>query len=267
MGFWERTWKERSDAIELAYGKTSPPDMVISFSWPDRVRCPGACALRFPPIMASRDPLRHSRCDWLYMTMGLSQPQDMRQVEIERAAGKSYSSYGIEFAFVVQEDSSWVPSALRNFITYQTEGENIEWGHRFPFGFYRDTNGELAAFTGDGESAGFEPVGAIRAVLFWPYLFPDSEFLTSTGKFLVLVATGITEREWQHARSTTTAHLLLLLCRAGIAQRTIYDRACLISDPRWQAEWSLIEGMSPQECEAEIEAGINRWHTVDSMVM
>ena len=74
--------------------------------------------------------------------------------------------------------------------------------------------------------------------------------------FMILVATGITKAEWEFAKRTTTVHLLLLLCRAGIAQRTIPERPCLMSNPHWLAEAALIEGISPEECEAEIESGI-----------
>lgn len=260
MGFWERTWRERGEAIELAFGETSPPKTVFSFSWTDRIRCPGACALRFPPIRPSTDPHRHGRADWLYMTMGLSQPLDREQVMCERDSGRSYSAYGIEFALVVPEACSWAPIALKNFIEYQTDGEDIKWGDRFPFGFCRTSNGELGVYTGNADLAGIESVGIIRAVLFWPFLFPDSVFHTSTGKFLVLVATGITKQEWQLAKDFTTAHVLLLLCRSGVAQRTIADRPCLMSDPRWRREWSAIEQMAPKDCVAEIEAGIHRWH-------
>lgn len=257
MTFWERTWLERSEAVGLAFGETSPPGIVHSFSWPNRIRCPGACALAFPPIAASRDPIRHARQDWLYLTLGLSQPLDREQVEREREAGRSYSSYGIEFAFVVEEESSWAPSALKNFVRYQTDGEVIEWGHRFPFGFYLDESGERQAFTGPGWDGGFRPVGEIRAVLFWPFLHPDSVLQTSTGKFLILVATGITAAEWDFAKRTTTAHLLLLLIRAGIGQRTRPDRSCLLSDLRWQQVAREIEGMAPQDCDAEIDATIS----------
>jgi len=89
MTFWKRTWQERSDILKLAYGDTSPPETVISFSWRDRIRCPGACALALPPVEASRDPVRHRRDDWLYLTMGLSQPVDLEQLQAEREAGKS----------------------------------------------------------------------------------------------------------------------------------------------------------------------------------
>ena len=89
---------------------------------------------------------------------------------------------------------------------------------------------------------------------------PLVQLATSTGKFLVLVATGITAREWELAKETTTAHVLLHLCRAGIAQRTTPDRACLLANPRWQEEWTEIEKLAPEECEAELETGIGRWH-------
>lgn len=256
MGFWERTWAERSEAVGLAFGGTAPPGEVYSFSWEDEIRCPGACAIAFPPVGASRDPIRHERPDWLYLTLGLSQPLDREQVERERAAGKSYSSHGIEFAFVVERESSLALFALKNFIEYQTDGEQIEWGHRFPFGFYLDENGERQSFTGPGWDHGFEPVGEIRAVLFWPLLHPDAVLQTSTGKFLILVATGITAAEWDFAKRTTSAHMLLLLVRAGIGQRTMPDRGCLLNEPRWQEVARFIEGMTPQECEAEIDTSI-----------
>jgi hypothetical protein len=261
MSFWERTWQERADAIRLAYGDTSPADTVISFSWKDDpLRCPGACALCFPPIPESRDPVRRRRDDWLYLTMGLSQPLDKKQVEQERAAGKSYSAFGLEFAFVVPNRTEWPPEALRYFMTYMTEGELIKWGDRFPFAFHQRSEGRLGVYTGNPAGYASALLGAIRAVVFWPFLFPDWQFITSTGKFMVMVATGITAREWQLVKSKTTAHVLLLLCRAGIWQRTLPERACLLSNPSWQQEWTAIEGMSPAQCQAELQAGVGRWH-------
>ena len=44
MGFWERTWQERGDEIRRFFGETEPPGMVVSYSWRDRIRLPGACA-------------------------------------------------------------------------------------------------------------------------------------------------------------------------------------------------------------------------------
>ena len=86
-------------------------------------------------------------------------------------------------------------------------------------GFGRHADGALDPYVGNTD--GLDLTGEIRAVLFWPYLFTDGQLVTGTGKFMVFIATGITEDEWQLARQTTTAHLLLLLCRAGIGQRTV----------------------------------------------
>src|SRR5688572_21796548 len=105
MGFWERTWRERSAEIERLFGKTEPPDTVTAFHHRESFLCPGACALTFPPREESRDPPRHRRDDWLYLSLGLSQPLDRKQVDKARAAGSASSGYGIEFAFVTREQS------------------------------------------------------------------------------------------------------------------------------------------------------------------
>ena len=162
MTFWERTWEERGDALKLAYGDTSPPETVISFSWRDRIRCPGACALPLPPIEASRDPVRHRRDDWLYLTMGLSQPLDRKQVKAEREAGKSYSSYGFELGFVVPDQCKWPADALYGFVTHITDGVEIKWGDRFAFGFTEHPGGALGGFTGHPEQLGVTPFGNIH---------------------------------------------------------------------------------------------------------
>lgn len=253
MTFWERTWNERGDEIRRAFGDTWPPGIVHAFSW-DNIRCPGACAMTLPPIEQSRDPLRHRRDHWLYLTLGLSQPLDEQEFLQGRAAGKAFSRFGVEFAFLTESQATWPIDALYYFMTYMTEGEFIAWGDRFPMQFM-NRDGEVVVTTGVPSTlASCE--GKIRAALFWPYLFPDGELVTSTGRFMVLVATGITESEWQLAKQTTTAHLLLLLCRAGIGQRTIVDRDCLLTQQRWRDEWTAIQRMSPEQCESEINAGI-----------
>jgi len=256
MPFWERTWQERSDAIKLAYGDTEPPDSVHPFSLTDRLLCPGACALALPPRPASRDPRRHSRADWLYLTMGLSQPSDKEQHHADRTAGRQYSAHGFELGFVVPEPANWPVDALDGFVSHITEGVNIKWGDRFGFGLTQEPNGSIAGFTGRAEELGVTPFGNIRAVVFWRYLFPEWEFLTSTGKFMVLIATGITAREWQLAKETTTAHLMLLLHRSGIGQRTLIDRPCMLDDPRWQSEWENIKVREPEDCDRELEASV-----------
>ena len=190
--------------------------------------------------------------------MGLSQPLDKQQLEEERAAGKSYSAYGFELGFLVPEKAAWPVDALYGFMSHITEGVNIQWGDRFAFGFTEQPGGRLGGFTGNPETLGITPFGSIRAVLFWRYLFPDWEFLTSTGKFMVLIATGITAREWQAAKDTTTLHLMLLLHRAGIGQRTLVDRQCLFDKPRWQDEWEKIKTRNGEDCDRELEESVGQ---------
>ena len=84
-----------------------------------------------PPIEESRDPTRHRRDDWLYLTMGLSQPLDQKQLDAERKAGKLYSSYGIELGFIVPKESNWPSEALCAFVSHITDGVDIKWGDRF----------------------------------------------------------------------------------------------------------------------------------------
>lgn len=256
MTFWERTWRERADAIKLAYGDSWPPESVTSFSWRDRIRCPGACALALPPIEGSRDPLRHRRDDWLYLTMGLSQPLDQGQLDAERKAGKSYSARGFELGFLTPDRCDWPSKALYVLLTHVTNGVDIKWGDRFAFNFTESPEGALSCFTGAPDEVGLAPFGNIRAVLFWRYLFPDWAFVTSTGRFMILIATGITEREWRLAQETTSFHLQLLLCRAGVGQRTLVDRRCLLDDPRWREEWDTIKDRDAEDCDRELEAGI-----------
>ena len=254
MSFWERSWKERSEAIKLAFGDTYPPETVAAYSWKDRIRLPGACSLQLPPIDARRDPVRHQRDDWLYLTMGLSQPLDKAEVKAQRDAGESCSARGFELGFLTENKSSWPSDALYYFLWHITDGEHIAWGDRFPMGFCCRTDGTLDPLVGN--TTGYDLAGDIRAVLFWPYLFPDGQLITDTGKFMVFIATGITGDEWEAAKQTTTAHLLLLLCRAGIKQRTVPTRKSLLSTTRWRNEWDVIAKLSPQECESEFEKGI-----------
>jgi hypothetical protein len=170
MGFWERTWKERNDVIRHAFGETEPPGTVVSYSWKDRIRLPGVCALQLPPVEEAGDPVRHARDEWLYLTVGLSQPLDAEQARIERAAGKKYSARGIELALLTESHSHWAFEALYWLLTHITDGEEIAWGDRFPFGFVRRADGTLGACAGNTRGIALE--GEIRALLFWPYLFP-----------------------------------------------------------------------------------------------
>ena len=84
MNFCERTWEERGDALKRAYGYMWPPETVIPFSWRDRIRCPGACALPLPPIDDSRDPIRHRRSDWLKVARRVGEIKRLDPEECDR---------------------------------------------------------------------------------------------------------------------------------------------------------------------------------------
>ena len=248
MGFWERTWEERGDEIRRRFGETDPPGLVISFSWKD-LRLPGACALVFPPVSDASNPKGpwHRRPDWLYLTLGLTQPLDKKQVQRERQAGKEYSSHGFELGFLTAAKNNWPIKALYVLVTALTEGLDLKWGDRVALGLYEDAQG-VGVYSGKLSALGLDAaqvrsVGNMRAVVIWPYLFPDVNFVTSTGKGMIFIATGITEDEWALAKATTTAQVLLLLFRAGVGQRTDPHRASVLDDPRLNEEWKVIESM------------------------
>jgi hypothetical protein len=256
MTFWERTWKEREDEVRRRFGPTDPPNWVHSFSWND-LRLPSACALVFPPAQKTDDPRGawHERSEWLYVTLGLTQPLDKKQMQKEREAGRQYSAYGFELGMLTDAKCQWPIQALYLFTTHVTEGVRLNWGDRFAFGLRKSEAGKLEPFTGHPSTSGIEPANELRAVLFWPYLLKDSSFVTSTGKAMIYIATGITEDEWALAKATTTAHLLLLLCRAGIGQRTVPDRPSVMTDERWREEWERIKSLHGEEAHAEVERG------------
>jgi hypothetical protein len=254
--FWHRTWRERENEVRRAFGETDPPATVVSFSWDD-IRLPGACALAFPPTSSSNadaEPRDH----WLYLTLGLTQPLDAEQVRRERAAGKRYSARGVELGILTGTRADWAPGALYLYLSAITEGDMINWGDRFAFGFHQTADGELSVFTGHPDKAGVREVGDIRAMVFWKYLSPRGTFVTSTGNALILIGTGITADEWQLCQATTTAHVLLLLCRAGIGQKTDPTRKSLLADPRWAEEWRRIESLTPEQAAGELETYASR---------
>lgn len=172
----------------------------------------------------------------------------------ERAAGKAYSAYGFELGFLTDQKCHWPTQALYLFASHVTDGLQLKWGDRFAFGFTKNLTGNIEPFTGIPTSLGITPEGSIRAVLFWPYLRKDSSFVTSTGKVMVYIATGITEDEWELAKATTTAHVLLLLCCAGVGQRTPFERNSVLDNARWLEEWKRIESLDGEQAHQEIES-------------
>jgi hypothetical protein len=251
--FWERTWNERRESAEAAFGASE--DMVMSFSWKDRV-IPGACAVTFPPHRGERGaaPRNH----WLYLTMGLSQPVSAAEVQKRRAQKDGRSGRGYELAIATRDESPWVAEALYELITYFTApGARAPGiGHRVMFGIY-EVAGKQHPFVGGVDQP---PVGDLRALLLWPYRV-KSFLLTTTGKADVLCATGITGDEWELAKSTSSPHLVLLLDAGHVGQITDLDRMSATRDPDAKKAWDDLRGLTAQEAEARLRQGA---HTTPS---
>ncbi len=236
--WWQRTWQERHDAIEDALGPIESE--VASFSWPS-IRVPGACALTLPPV----DVGSLCRPEWLYLSMGMSQPLSTAEDQERRAKREAHSGFGYEFALLADRAAPWAPELLYEMITYFTDPKAsvVGWGDRIVFGVYM-IDGAQHSLVGAVENR--QPIGDLRALLVWPYR-RRRHFLTSTGKTDLLVAIGITGGEWELAKSTTSQHLVLLLEQIGIGQKTDLSRICLTRDSAAMAAWSDIKNLDARE--------------------
>jgi hypothetical protein len=245
--FWERTWNERRDSAEAVLGP--PRDEVLSFRWDDRV-IPGACMLTFPPHRGERGAA--PRDHWLYLTMGLSQPNSAAEVRERRARKDGRSASGYEFAIATRDESPWVGHALYDLVTYftQRDARVPGIGDRVTFGVY-DVAGERRPLVGGVDQA---PVGEMRALLLWPYRV-KSFLLTSTGKTDLLCATGITGDEWEIAKATSSQHLLLLLEAAHVGQITDLWRASVTLDPDAMRAWNDLRELTAQEADGRLRPG------------
>jgi suppressor of fused protein SUFU len=237
--WWMKTFREREDLLRERFGQTDPLGYVTSFSWSDPgLVIPGACALCFPPDETDRP-------HWLYLGHGLTQP-----LEPQPPVQGRWSGYGCEFAILTRERSSWAAEVLYQLMTYwKSQRATIGIGHRVPLAFFdRHSSGEVLPELGmvqDGELV--PPEGEMRALLFWKYGLQPKPLWTSTGYFDILIGTTITEDEWHLAKKTSSAHLLLLLARAGTGQLSNLRRQTVTEDPRWSIEWEEIRTLSEEE--------------------
>jgi hypothetical protein len=232
--WWSRTWEERRDEIEAAVGPIQGE--VVSFSWQPTPRIPGACALTIPPVARRRE--------WLYLSMGVSQPRSESQDRACRTRGETHSGFGYELGVLTSEAASWAPELLYELITYFTEppASPLGCGDRIAFGQYA-VDGVRHVFVGGVD---IEPIGELRGLLVWPYR-QRPHFLTSTGKADLLIATGITEGEWSLAKEMSSQHLILLLARCGVGQTTDLARRCVCQSVEAMAAWSDIKTLTADE--------------------
>jgi hypothetical protein len=187
-------------------------------------------------------------------------PEEVRD---RRAGGVKKSGYGWELAVVTGENEPWAIQLLSLLMGYTQEqgARPLDEGHWMPFGF-SSRERLLLPFVGWARELGFEPEGVVQVLAFWPYLFPRSAFATSTGSFGILVATGITTGEFELVEKTSVAHVLLLLCKAGLGQLTDPRRVHVLRDSKHEKEWQRIAKLTEQDAARELRAGIGTWNVL-----
>ncbi len=255
QAWWERTWKEREDLLARCYGRFGVPGhegKVLAFSGELRLHFPGCCIYAFPPEVEGGSHAARTdgslRDGWLYVTHGPSQPAKRPGRLAKLSAGPTPSGHGIELAVLVREPADWAPELLQNLLLYfARERHPIGEGHRIPFRFL-DRAGELVpAIVGADGLKGEKVAGSAAALLIWPTLDPWMPFETSTGVFQVLVATPITQEEWDLAKSTSSTHLLALLY-AKSGQEAVPLRESVTSDRKlMNALWPKLGKMSSDD--------------------
>lgn len=276
--WWERTFRERQQSIEDAFGPSHPPGsppnhvVALDLSWPTEspdLVIPGACAQVFPPNPPA-ERATAPQTDWLYLTSGLSQPmargEPWGRVGTVRAdLGDRLSAYGAEFGLLLPEPAEWATAFLRWLVLYVSTQAVVSYGHRFPFGFC-EQGGRRNFFVGPAEELGVVPVDATAGIVFLPLQSGPASIVTSTGWFGLLIGTTVTADELAFARQTSTAHLILLLMHAGVGQRSLFGRPSVLTDPRWSAEASRIGRLDPSDVDQALGATSARAHAAAGSV-
>ena len=261
--WWERVWSEREDALDAAFGRSHPPGSaegnVLAFAGCGagdfRMLIPGACAHVYPPVPDGGVGLIAPRADWLYATVGLSQPRGPEDEPWDDPArGPNLSGTGVEFALRVAEPCDWAPDLLRVLMGYHVGQTRLYPGHRIAGGFRALDTGVTSWFLGSPEPGLIEPADATRAWFLWPTLGAPRWFTTSTGNFELLGIVNITADEWAYARRTSGAHLQLLLCRAGVGQRCEVGRPSVLDDPATAADAARLAAVDEAEAMRLLQA-------------
>jgi hypothetical protein len=229
--WWDRTFSERQRLLERTFGCSQPPGAprgnVLPLQW-DRMEIPGACCLVIPPT-PTNESVRFPHEDWMYLTLGLTQPVDPEHLRVLREA-TSPTSYESEFALLTREAADWAPSLLQQVMWYVRARRPLNPGDRLPMRFERTSDGSgIEAILGDTSEPDCRPVGPMRAILVWPMLADRRRLRTSIGGFRVMGLVTITQPEWDYARTVGAAPLQRLLMRAGFGARSEAERRCVVS--------------------------------------
>lgn len=223
---WKLRWEERIQAVQSVLGETDPPRVVHPFAWREYV-LPGACALTFAP--------NDCRNDYLYMTLGLSQP-----------LLPSDPGYPWEFAIRAATQCTWPADLLYQLITqFLFSNGDMDYGYYFPLSFLHDNGGRLYAGLAD-DSTGVKRIGSIHGMYLWVDEL-GTQFTTSSGGFRLLTVVGVTEDEDRLAQEATPAHLMLLFRILEVTQLCDPTRQSVLKEPGASFEWSKLCDLSEEE--------------------
>jgi hypothetical protein len=166
------------------------------------------------------------------------------------------SGYGCEFAIAVRVPDPWCLDLLQQLMTYtRIATERVAPGHRLPTAFFAENDGTHFPWIKSVRHDDPVPMSEIRAIILWPYKAAPKSLQTATGTFGILAATLITGDEWEAAKQTSSAHVLLLLERAGISQLAEPNRRSVTSDRRWRSDWEEIRSMSDRQVQEMLLRG------------
>lgn len=238
--WWRKAWAERVAAIEDGFGKSTPPGAPPGtlLELPAELRAknqvPGGRIALFPPDRARK------RDFWLFSTVGLSQPNEEPKGPVD-PENPAPSRHGFEVAVATTELQPWAFIALCQMAKVALEPPApIRIGTRIPFLFAKPKGSgadeELTPCIGQ-LPANHEVKGEITSAILWPSLDRDGPFVTSTGRFDVLIATAITMPEWELAKATSSGHVLLLLRDAGVGQTSDPMRKTITTNEVWKRAW------------------------------
>lgn len=256
--WFERTWKDREEAIWARYGPSHPPGSPEGYvsALPDRIRRerPGACVCVFPPSADSGHG-RVARTSWTYATHGLTQPPD----DDCPAPG------AWELALELPGAASWAPRLLQLLVEEVIEGVEYGWGHRVAFFLHERADGIVPYLGTPDQHEGIAPLGELRWLLLWPHLRPWGRIPCETGDTGLLVGTGLTEAEFQLLDDVNRSghHLQLLLCERGVQQLTDPSRRSLVPGKDGERAWERIRRLTPENAYAELMTRFTVQHLDD----
>ncbi len=248
--WWLGAWSEREKALTEAYGESlppgAPPGTVVSMppELQGEGRVPGGSIYMFPPKPEAKRP------HWYFATLGLSQPIRKEDVPSFSPDSPAPSRFGLEWAIAVKEPANWAVIALFSLAQFALKPPApIKPGARMPFLFAKPKADPEATLENLVPVLGtlprdYTPAGEIVSLLLWPALDRDGPFVTETGRFDLLVATGITQDEWELAKGTSSLHLLRLLLEVGDGQATDPLRKSALASEEGKAAWGRIAALS-----------------------